>query len=302
MPTTLDGFARVLGPPRGWKLLVVDNGSTDDTPRVLESFSDRLPMQILTQPERGKNKALNAAIPHIEGDMAVFTDDDILVAPDWLRRIRAAADAHPDFHIFGGRIAARWPFPPPQWLLDEAPLEEAFAITPPVPEEGPVSGDFIWGANMAVRVDLFDAGMRFDEAVGPAAGNYIMGSEVEFTTRAELDGWKCWRVRDAVVEHLIQRHQLEPGWIIQRGFRAGRQRGVAEWRAAEATGWAGLPRIFGVPRWRVRRMVALRLRAALCLLAGRKRRWFRHAYAANYEKGILSEMRALCRLSRQSEL
>jgi GT2 family glycosyltransferase len=240
------------------------------------------------------------AIPQFEGDLIVFADDDVAPATDWLRRLRDAADAHPGFAVFGGRILPRWPSTPPDWLLQEAPLEMAYALTSADWREGPIVADWIFGPNMSVRTELFDHGMRFNEAVGPASGDYIMGSETEFTLRACTNGFRCWHVPDAVVEHLIRPHQLDPDWIIRRGFRFGRSQGRNRWLKYQAEGLNDLPKLLSQFRWPVRRFVKSSMMAFYFRLTGQKRYWFRHAYVSCYAKGLMAEFYALSRESRNS--
>ena len=44
-----------------WELLVVDNGSSDETPAVLARFAKTLPLFALAELRPGKNRALNRA-------------------------------------------------------------------------------------------------------------------------------------------------------------------------------------------------------------------------------------------------
>lgn len=292
LPTTLESFTRLELPEGGWKLIVVDNASTDDSAQILERYKGRLPLQVLHQPRPGKNAALNMALPHVDGELIVFTDDDVVPGRDWLRRLQEAAAAHPDFAIFGGRIIPRWPKQPSDWFLEEVPLAMAYAVTTPEWTDGPISAGNVWGGNMCVRKRVFDSGgFRFNEVVGPAAGNYIMGGETEFTMHAERAGFKCWHVPAAVVEHLVRDYQLEPRWVISRAFREGRSAGfrVMQNPAEKDAGPVSL--IFGFPRWRVRRLIESSILALLYLLLGMKRRWFHHAYIASFEKGVLYELR-----------
>ena len=80
-------------PPRGgWRLIAVDNASTDGTGDLMRSYADRLPIVVLHEPQAGKNRALNRAIEVAEGDFYVFTDDDVLVGENWLAAWRDVAE------------------------------------------------------------------------------------------------------------------------------------------------------------------------------------------------------------------
>ena len=67
LPDVLESFCHLQSPPSGWKLVVVDNGSTDDTPPVIASFANRLPLQYASEPTLGKNFALNTGVALVEG-------------------------------------------------------------------------------------------------------------------------------------------------------------------------------------------------------------------------------------------
>ena len=179
-------------------------------------------MTILDEPHRGKNRALNAGLSHLAGDLVVFTDDDVTPRADWLVRMRVAADEHPQFDVFGGRITPVWPSAPPDWILRLVPLGVAYAVSPPDLGDGPVSPLMVWGPNMALRRRVVDEGHVFDEAIGPRAGQYRMGSETELTTRLEAEGRGSWYCADSVVGHLVRPEQLELGWLLKRAFRFGR--------------------------------------------------------------------------------
>src|SRR3954466_9691726 len=74
-----------------FEVIVADNGSTDETPAVLERFRDQLAMSTVTEPAVGKNRAMNAAIPLARGELYVFTDDDIDPGPLWLTHLHGGS-------------------------------------------------------------------------------------------------------------------------------------------------------------------------------------------------------------------
>jgi glycosyltransferase involved in cell wall biosynthesis len=79
-----------------WEIVVVDDGSTDDTPRVLAELAGRISrMRVIRQPNRGRAAARNAGISHACGVYAAFLDADDVWFPDKLERQVAALEACP---------------------------------------------------------------------------------------------------------------------------------------------------------------------------------------------------------------
>ncbi len=260
LPPVLDCLARLTAPEGGWKLLIVDNGSTDGTSGLLDAYLDRLPLTVLREPRAGKNRALNAALPHLEGGLIVLTDDDVLPRADWLIRLRQAAHEHPQASLFGGTVLPHWSRPRPAWLTEEAvPFSVLYAQQKRA--AGACGCAEIFGPNMAVRRSVFEAGHRFSEAVGPDESRrlYAMGGETEFLRRVEAAGHSGWFVPEAVVGHIIRPEQLDEEWILQRAYRYG----IGEGRHYAGAGTA-------VPEAvRQRPPLRLRLRARVYGLAAR---------------------------------
>jgi glycosyltransferase involved in cell wall biosynthesis len=64
------------------QLIVIDDGSTDGTPAILDAaVAEHANVVVIRQPNRGKGAALRAGIPHIEGDIVVFQDADLEYDP-----------------------------------------------------------------------------------------------------------------------------------------------------------------------------------------------------------------------------
>jgi glycosyltransferase involved in cell wall biosynthesis len=288
LPATLLSLTNLDEPPGGWKLVAVDNGSTDGTPEILRSFSKRLPLTCLEEPIRGKNRALNRALAEVEGDLVVLVDDDIIAEPDWLRAWRGVADRLSDFDIFGGCILPHWGTQPERWLLEEVPVGPVYALTDPAWREGPIRAGCVWGPNMAVRRRVFDAGHRFDESIGPnGTAVYAMGSETEFTLRMERQGFRCCHSPAPMVRHQIPASTMTEDWVLRRAFRFGRGERLQQ-LAATGTRDALL---WGYPRWMVRRLAEEYLRLARAGLMGTAAERFRVRWEINRLRGALAAHR-----------
>lgn len=221
LPYVLKEYSNLESPTGGWKLVIVDNGSTDQTREIIASFRQRLLLTYLYEPKQGKNMALNTALPTVLGDLVVFTDDDTLPHPSWLRLLRSAADSNPSFAIFGGPIMPKWESPPEEWIMAWVPLGPTFTVLTPL-DEGPIHPRLVFGPNMAVRTSIFQHGYRFDETIGTHGSNYAMGSETEFLRRLAQEGFQAWHCRNAVVQHIIRSSQMSEEWVLARAVRYGR--------------------------------------------------------------------------------
>lgn len=75
------------------EIIVASDGSTDATAELAAAYR-AVPVRVLRLPRQGKNATLNAAVAAASGEILVFSDADVMLAPDALRRLVAAfADA-----------------------------------------------------------------------------------------------------------------------------------------------------------------------------------------------------------------
>lgn len=284
LASTLESLVAAETTDLDWELLVVDNGSRDETPAVLSAYAERLPLVALVEPQAGKNRALNRALERARGRLFVFTDDDVAVAPAWLTAFAAAAGRWPAAGGFGGPIEPAFPPGTPDWIAapDFVLASEAFGRKLQQ-AEGPTDA-LPFGANLALRAALFE-GVRFDEAVGPAAGrSYAQGSEWALLTRLRAQGVEFVHVPDAAVVHRILPHQVEVEWLLGRAERIGRGSARIKRKHVPKSpfGWLGL----------YTRLWAARLRAHRARSLAEPAR-FRIAHRVRYWQGYIDEARRL---------
>ena len=222
---TLTTLAAQLTRDIKWELIVVDNGSTDNTPAVVASAEGHLPIRTFRFEAAGKCRAQNFALEQVRGALVVFTDDDVSCDPGWLSALVHAARRWPDADLFGGAIRVRLIGEVPNWLADEAGHEivkRHCAHYKPREDEGYTEIAPI-GPNMAVRRAAL-RGVGFDENVGPdGTTDYIKGGDTDLNNLLMARGHRCVFVPNAIVNHHAYAHQLSIESLFEGAFRRGRK-------------------------------------------------------------------------------
>ena len=210
--------------PARWRceVLIVDNGSTDDTRKsVLDRIPGYpLPLRYLPEPTPGKSNAMNTGIAAANGTVLACTDDDVRVSRNWLESACGPLLENAAMHMYTGR-------PVPADL--ERPLSglvSAYASnlwgTIAILDYGPQP--FVFedehkvplGANFAIRRDLIERVGGFVPSLGRSTTRTMLGQELpELFRRARAVGARGLYVPAMEVFHHIPTGRLTP-WSCRR--------------------------------------------------------------------------------------
>ena len=263
-----------------WELLVVDNNCTDETPAVIERYTSRLPIRRLVEERQGTSFAKNCVLSQAEGELLVWTDDDVLVDDNWLAAYLEAAARWPHAGYFGGLITPWFEDEPPEWFAenqqDLAPAIVLRDLGPIEREIGPDEPPF--GANMAFRRAAFSTRI-FDVKLGPHGNDQIRGEETKYCRDLARDGFQGVWIPSARVEHYVVAYRLTVPFIREYWTGLGR----TEARLDGDTGR-------GTPRWVYRELLSLHANYLWRRATGH-RDWVRALMAASRMRGVWMEYR-----------
>lgn len=269
----------------GWEIIVVNNKCSDDTELVIQRHSGHLPVRRLWEPRPGKSRAANLAVREARGELLLWTDDDVLVDPGWLRAYVEAAQAYPHASFFGGPIEPWFETDPPAWILRHyALIARCFAARDGFAEPFvPISADYIpYGANMAIRRHCFDA-CSFDIRIGPEGDNQVGAEDGTLLQSLLARGMQGIWVRDARVRHFIPKARLTEHFMWK--FHCGRGRQGVKAGEVGSRLW-----IFGMPAWAIRGYLG-NLVVSKLLSPTKNERWLRALIQSARCQGALKELR-----------
>lgn len=181
------------------EIIVVDDGSTDETAQVVE----RLGIRLIRQAHAGAAAARNVGARLASGDILVFTDADCRPEPDWLLRLIQPFD---DSEIVGSKGVYRTTQSSLVARFVQLEYESKYAN---MVRQSYI--DFVDTYSAAYRRDVFLQNSGFDTKL-------LELEDQEFSFRLARKGYRMVFVPSAVVYHIHDRNVFE---YIRRKYEIG---------------------------------------------------------------------------------
>lgn len=149
-----------------FEVLVIDNGSTDQTQEVAREAATRLPnLRVFHEAEPGLHAGRHRGLREARGEVLVYADDDIRALPGWLATI-ADIFADPRVAMAGGNNYPDFQGDVPGWLErlwatvgDDGQVLGPLSILSLADGRREIDPLFVWGCNFSIRKQvLLDAG------------------------------------------------------------------------------------------------------------------------------------------------
>ncbi len=224
------------------EIIVLDNGSTDNTKSVVEkAFANTaVPCRYVYEERAGISNARNSGRTAARGNVIAYTDDDAIPHPGWMAKIRD--------HFLGsgsdylaGRVELKLDAPLPDWFSEgllwvtgKSPFGDQVRV---LESECPIS------ANCAIRAEVFDAVGGYDPRIS------YYGEEVNFFYRVKGKGFITIYRPDIVVDHHVPAARLTKAALKEKAYLMGR--GAAQVAVLPSVTLAGWVKLFAKHSYRL---------------------------------------------------
>lgn len=221
----------VLAQPEDKEIIIIDNGSDDNTTDTLKNKYGNQLKVIRNGLKNNLAYCKNIGAREAHGEIIVFTDDDCIPALNWLKRILVCFSSD-NCDILAGPVRLEknlrfpwWWQPSLNWAIGIAEID-AKKFLP-------------LGSNVAFRRDAY---MGIESLPNRRAGKEAVYTEDNFRIKAAIKkGYKLKLDNSMIVYHNIGQERLSFGYLVKRGWLEGKH-----WAENERTPKALTMRIFAL--------------------------------------------------------
>jgi glycosyltransferase involved in cell wall biosynthesis len=202
-----------------WEIIVVDNNSTDNTAKVVETYEKNwqlpYPLKYCFEAKQGAAYARKKAVAEAKGRFIGFLDDDNYPISNWVAAAYRFAEKYPKAGAFGSQIHPDWEVKPPENFQRIAPflaitergnlplLYEAKTKLLP-PSAGLVIRKKAWLESVPEECIL----------TGRVKGNMLTSEDLEMLSYIQKAGWEIWYNPEMEIYHKIPSSRLRKDYLI----------------------------------------------------------------------------------------
>ncbi len=281
--------------PAEFEIIVVDNGSIDNTAAVVEEINKKLSrIRYIHVYEPGLHVGRHTGARNASGDSLVYADDDIIASSTWLESIYKCFQ-YTDIALVGGKILPLWEGKAPEWVNLYINKHEFgwwngyLSLLDFGDQKKEISPIFVFGCNYAIRKKiLFDCGGFNPDGMPQELVRFRGDGETALSQKIKTRGFKALYEPKALVYHRVTEDRLTVQYFCTRAYNQGISDSFSRIRAAggasdEGTDASKQHRHFGLLRQFMSKMAQTAYRwPELFKPEKRNMRRIQQAYEAGY--------------------
>jgi len=210
-----------------WEVIVVDNGSTDNTADRARALWDKIAhgrLRIVNEPLLGLSNARRRGLEEARYEYVSFIDDDNWICHDWIQVIYDVMGGHPEVGACGSESIAECQVEPPSWFDI---YKENFAVGRQAEASGDITDTrgYLWGAGITIRKSAWQmiSSSGFTFLLSDRKGNMLSsGGDSELCFALSRAGWRLWYEQRLVLKHYLPAARLTIEYLkrLMRGIGA----------------------------------------------------------------------------------
>ena len=227
---TLESLALCIPSSEAVEILVIDNGSTDETTDTFHEIRQtfiRHNWRYFYEGVPGLLAARHRGYKESSGSVLTYLDDDVLLAADWFNGLKDAF-SDPIAALVGGPSRPRYESAPPEWLdalwwkFQGGRVLGALSLIDLGTHKKLIDPCFVFGLNYSIRRSVLKECGGFNPDTFPKALQRYQGDgETGLSLKVKAKGHQALYHPDVAVTHLIPAPRLAPEALEQRGFFQG---------------------------------------------------------------------------------
>jgi glycosyltransferase involved in cell wall biosynthesis len=225
----LRSFCAQTLPHDQFEVLVIDNGSTDNTKEVVDSLlPEFVNLRYFFAPEPGLHVGRHKGLFEAQTDILVYADDDIVAFPSWLEGV-VESFQDPTVVLTGGNNHPLFQMEPPWWfeyMWRPDSLKKRWLPILSILDFGEevqeIEPDYVWGCNFSIRKDvLLEAGGFHPDGMPQDLIHLRGDGESSVSTFIKGKRYKALFNPKASIHHVISEERMSVNYFKRRAFHHG---------------------------------------------------------------------------------
>lgn len=212
-----------------FEVIVIDNGSTDNTRQVVEAFQQQLRnIRYFYDATPGLHVGRHLGMKMAKAEILVYADDDIEAFPTWLEAI-AESFQNQDVILVGGQNLPKFESEPPDWIKKMWARNKHgerilwyLSILDLGNKNKFINPYYIFGCNFSIRRNvLLDAGGFHPDAMPQELIRYRGDGESHVSKYVIESGRKAFYNSKASVYHQVPSSRMREEYFVVRAYNQG---------------------------------------------------------------------------------
>ncbi|MFK7901044.1 MAG: glycosyltransferase family 2 protein [Cyclobacteriaceae bacterium] len=207
----LDSLTKQTIPNHQFRIIVVNNNSTDDTSEIvkkhIQSFDS---LEEIIEKKTGLSIARNTGYKKSNTDWVAYLDDDAIAHEDWIEQIFYTIKHH-DFKCFGGIYLPWYLDGKEKWFLDNYSSNKHFFKRKGIYSIS--TKKYIAGCNMVFELDSLKKSNGFPSELGMSGKMIGYGEELYVQNKIRSMGYSLGINTNLLIKHYVHSYKQNVQWF-----------------------------------------------------------------------------------------